>query len=56
MGRRRPWVLGAQLGMTLSFFSLTLIDNPTDARARYYLALAKAQDIANEVMEAAGYR
>jgi PAT family beta-lactamase induction signal transducer AmpG len=30
MGRRRPWVLGAQLGMTLSFFSLTLIDNPTE--------------------------
>ncbi len=30
MGRRRPWVLGAQLGMTLSFFSLVLIDNPAD--------------------------
>jgi PAT family beta-lactamase induction signal transducer AmpG len=30
MGRRRPWVLGAQLGMTLSFFSLTLIDNPAE--------------------------
>jgi PAT family beta-lactamase induction signal transducer AmpG len=28
MGRRRPWVLGAQLGMTLSFFSLLLVDNP----------------------------
>jgi PAT family beta-lactamase induction signal transducer AmpG len=30
MGRRRPWVLGAQLGMTLSFFSLILIDNPAE--------------------------
>ncbi len=28
MGRRRPWVLGAQLGMALSFFALVLIDNP----------------------------
>ena len=30
MGRRRPWVLGAQLGMTLSFFSLVLVDNPAE--------------------------
>jgi PAT family beta-lactamase induction signal transducer AmpG len=30
MGRRRPWVLGAQLGMTLSFFGLVLVDNPAD--------------------------
>ena len=30
MGRRRPWVLGAQLGMTLSFFSLFLVDNPAE--------------------------
>ena len=30
MGRRRPWVLGAQLGMTLSFFSLVLVDNPVE--------------------------
>ena len=30
MGRRRPWVLGAQLGMTLSFFSLILVDNPAE--------------------------
>jgi PAT family beta-lactamase induction signal transducer AmpG len=28
MGRRRPWVLGAQLGMTLSFFGLVLVENP----------------------------
>jgi PAT family beta-lactamase induction signal transducer AmpG len=30
MGRRRPWVLGAQFGMTLSFFSLILVDNPAE--------------------------
>ncbi|MGI9221927.1 MAG: MFS transporter [Woeseiaceae bacterium] len=30
MGRRRPWVLGAQFGMTLSFFGLLLIDNPAE--------------------------
>ena len=30
MGRRRPWVLGAQLGMTLSFFSLVFVDNPAE--------------------------
>ena len=30
MGRRRPWVLGAQLGMTLSFFSLILVENPVE--------------------------
>jgi PAT family beta-lactamase induction signal transducer AmpG len=30
MGSRRPWVLGAQLGMTLSFFSLILVENPAE--------------------------
>ncbi len=30
MGRRRPWVLGAQLGMTLSFFCLVLVDDPAN--------------------------
>ena len=30
MGRRRPWVLGAQLGMTLSFFSLVFVGNPAE--------------------------
>jgi len=30
MGRRRPWVLGAQFGMTLAFFGLLLIDNPAE--------------------------
>ncbi len=30
MGRRRPWVLGAQLGLTLSLLALMLIDNPAE--------------------------
>ena len=28
MGRRRPWVLGAQVGLTLSLLSLALVDDP----------------------------
>ena len=28
MGRRRPWVLGAQLGLTLSLLALMLVDDP----------------------------
>lgn len=28
MGRRRPWVMGAQLGLTLSLLALTLIEDP----------------------------
>jgi PAT family beta-lactamase induction signal transducer AmpG len=30
MGRRRPWVLGAQLGLTLSFFSLMFVERPAE--------------------------
>lgn len=30
MGKRRPWVLAAQLGLTLSFLALVLIDNPAE--------------------------
>lgn len=30
MGRRRPWVLGAQLGLTLALLSLVLIDDPVE--------------------------
>src|SRR5210317_333264 len=30
MGRRRPWVLGAQLGLTLSFFGLVFVQNPAE--------------------------
>jgi PAT family beta-lactamase induction signal transducer AmpG len=28
MGRRRPWVIGAQAGLALAFFALTKIDDP----------------------------
>ena len=30
MGRRRPWVLGAQLGLTLAFFGLVFVDQPAE--------------------------
>lgn len=30
MGRRRPWVLIGQLGLLLSFFSISLVSNPLD--------------------------
>ncbi len=30
MGTRRPWVLAAQLGLTVSLLSLTLVDNPVE--------------------------
>jgi PAT family beta-lactamase induction signal transducer AmpG len=30
MGRRRPWVLGAQLGLSLSLLSLMLVENPVE--------------------------
>lgn len=30
MGRRRPWVLGAQLGLSLSLLALMLVERPTE--------------------------
>ena len=30
MGRRRPWVLTAQLGLTLSLLALMLVENPAE--------------------------
>ena len=30
MGRRRPWVMGAQAGLTISMLSLTLVSDPAD--------------------------
>ena len=30
MGRRRPWVLAAQLGLTLSFFGLVFVEHPAE--------------------------
>ena len=56
MGRRRPWVLAAQLGMTLSFFGLTLIDNPIDqvnllmALGFFINVFAATQDVAVDGM------
>ena len=56
MGRRRPWVLGAQLGMTLSFFSLILIENPAEQMGLLMLlglfinVFAATQDVAVDGM------
>jgi PAT family beta-lactamase induction signal transducer AmpG len=30
MGRRRPWVIGAQLGLSLSLLALILVENPAE--------------------------
>jgi PAT family beta-lactamase induction signal transducer AmpG len=30
MGRRRPWIIGAQLGLTLSLLALMLVENPAE--------------------------
>jgi PAT family beta-lactamase induction signal transducer AmpG len=30
MGRRRPWVLAAQLGLTVSFLGMILVENPAE--------------------------
>jgi len=30
MGRRRPWVIGAQLGLSLSLLALMLVENPAE--------------------------
>ena len=30
MGRRRPWIIGAQLGLSVSFLALMLIENPAE--------------------------
>jgi len=56
MGRRKPWVLGAQLGMTLSFLGLTLIDQPTAQIGALMIlgvlinAFAATQDVAVDGM------
>ena len=56
MGRRRPWVLGAQLGMTLSFFGLILIENPIEQMNQLMLlgvlinVFAATQDVAVDGM------
>lgn len=56
MGRRRPWVLGAQLGLTLSFFSLMLVEQPAEQIGLLMLlgvlinVFAATQDVAVDAM------
>jgi PAT family beta-lactamase induction signal transducer AmpG len=56
MGRRRPWVLGAQLGLTLSFFSLMLVEQPAEQIGLLMLLgvliniFAATQDVAVDAM------
>ena len=56
MGRRRPWVLGAQLGLTLSFFSLMLVEQPAEQIGLLMLlgvlinVFASTQDVAVDGM------
>jgi PAT family beta-lactamase induction signal transducer AmpG len=56
MGRRRPWVLGAQLGLTLSFFSLTFVEQPAEQIGLLMLlgilinVFASTQDVAVDGM------
>ena len=56
MGRRRPWVLGAQLGLTLSFFGLMLVQQPAEQTGLLMLLgvfiniFAATQDVAVDGM------
>ena len=56
MGRRRPWVLGAQLGLTLSFLALTLVRQPDEQMGLLMLigvlinSFAATQDVAVDGM------
>lgn len=56
MGRRRPWVLGAQLGLSLSLLGLTLIENPAEQIGLLMLigaivnSFAATQDVAVDGM------
>ncbi|NQV85710.1 MAG: MFS transporter [Woeseiaceae bacterium] len=56
MGRRRPWILGAQLGLTISLLSLMLVDQPADQVGLLMLAgvliniFAATQDVAVDGM------
>ncbi|MFV8817721.1 MFS transporter [Haliea sp. E17] len=56
MGRRRPWVLGAQLGLTLSLLSLALVPDPTQSMGMLMLfgtlvnVFAATQDVAVDGM------
>jgi len=56
MGRRRPWVLAAQLGLTLSLLALMFVDNPAEQIGRLMLigvlinSFAATQDVAVDGM------
>jgi len=56
MGRRRPWVLGAQLGLTLSFFGLVFVEQPAEQIGLLMLlgvlinVFAATQDVAVDAM------
>ena len=55
MGRRRPWVMAAQAGLTLSILSLALIPDPTDMAMLtvvgfVVMSFAAVQDVAVDGM------
>jgi len=56
MGRRRPWVLGAQLGLSLSLLALMLVENPAEQIGLLMLigvvinSFAATQDVAVDGM------
>jgi PAT family beta-lactamase induction signal transducer AmpG len=56
MGRRRPWVLGAQLGLSLSLLALMLVDDPANQMGTLMLVgiliniFAATQDVAVDGM------
>jgi len=56
MGKRRPWVLTAQLGLSLSLLSLMLIENPAEQMGLLMLvgvlinSFAATQDVAVDGM------
>ena len=56
MGRRRPWVIGAQLGLSLSLLALILIENPAEQIGLLMLigvlinSFAATQDVAVDGM------
>jgi hypothetical protein len=56
MGRRRPWVIGAQLGLSLSLLALMLVENPVEQIGLLMLigvlinSFAATQDVAVDGM------
>ena len=56
MGRRRPWVIGAQLGLSLSLLALTLVERPAEQVGLLMLigvlinSFAATQDVATDGM------